>query len=115
MGQGGEDFPELLEELRTYLGPEKPGQVVKAIPGQGTNVPITLLGSSTSSAQLAGMLGLPYAFAVGDELTCDFKVTHPEERPLPYWGIGKVVRVEGCTAAIELHAGGLSQGYSGRN
>src|SRR5467141_2056963 len=61
--QTGDDFPELLEELRTYLGSEKPGQVVKAIPGQGSNVPITLLGSSAFSAQLAAMLGLPFAFA----------------------------------------------------
>jgi len=61
--QTGEDFPELLDELRTYLGPEKPGQFVKAIPGQGSNVPITLLGSSDSSAQLAARLGLPFAFA----------------------------------------------------
>src|SRR6202158_443466 len=63
MGQNGEDFPALLEELRTYLGPEKPGQVVKAIPGQGSNVPVTLLGSSGFSAHLAGTLGLPFAFA----------------------------------------------------
>src|SRR6202790_2815518 len=63
LGQTGEDFPALLAELQTYLGPEKPGQVVKAIPGQGSNVPITLLGSSGFSAQLAGMLGLPFAFA----------------------------------------------------
>ena len=61
--QTGEDFPALLEELRTYLGPEKPGQAVKAIPGQGSNVPITLLGSSGFSAQLASRLGLPFAFA----------------------------------------------------
>jgi luciferase family oxidoreductase group 1 len=61
--QSGEDFPALLEELQTYLGPEKPGQVVKAIPGQGSNVPITLLGSSGFSAQLAGMQSLPFAFA----------------------------------------------------
>jgi len=61
--QSGEDFPALLDELRTYLGPEKPGQAVKAIPGQGSNVPITLLGSSGFSAQLAAMLGLPFAFA----------------------------------------------------
>src|SRR5580693_4526089 len=61
--QTGDDFPALLEELRTYLGPEKPGQAVKAIPGQGSNVPITLLGSSGFSAQLAAMLGLPFAFA----------------------------------------------------
>lgn len=61
--QSGEDFPALLDELRTYLGPEKPGQAVKASPGQGSNVPITLLGSSGFSAQLAAMLGLPFAFA----------------------------------------------------
>src|SRR5271167_1060599 len=61
--QSGEDFPVLLAELQTYLGPERPGQVVKAIPGQGSNVPITLLGSSGFSAQLAGILGLPFAFA----------------------------------------------------
>jgi luciferase family oxidoreductase group 1 len=61
--QTGENFPALLEELRTYLGPEKPGQAVKAIPGQGSNVPITLLGSSGFSAQLASRLGLPFAFA----------------------------------------------------
>src|SRR5271155_3872698 len=61
--QSGEDFPALLEELQTYLGPEKPGQVVRAIPGQGSDVPITLLGSSGFSAQLAGELGLPFAFA----------------------------------------------------
>ena len=61
--QTGEDFPALLEELRTYLGPERPGQAVRAIPGQGSNVPITLLGSSGFSAGLAAMLGLPFAFA----------------------------------------------------
>jgi len=61
--QSGEDFPELLEELRSYLRPEKPGQAVKAIPGQGSNVPVTLLGSSGFSVQLAAALGLPFAFA----------------------------------------------------
>ena len=61
--QGGDDFPELLEELRTYLGPEQPHQAVKAVPGQGSRVPITLLGSSDYGAQLAARLGLPFAFA----------------------------------------------------
>jgi luciferase family oxidoreductase group 1 len=63
LGQTGEEFPELLEELRTYLGPPRPGQMVHAFPGQGSNVPITLLGSSMFSAQLAARLGLPFAFA----------------------------------------------------
>jgi luciferase family oxidoreductase group 1 len=61
--QTGDDFPELLQELQTYLGDERPGQAVKAIPGQGSHVPITLLGSSGFSAQLAARLGLPFAFA----------------------------------------------------
>src|ERR1700691_113833 len=61
--QTGEDFPALLSELQTYLGPERPGHTVRAIPGQGSNVPITSLGSSAFSAQLAAMLGLPFAFA----------------------------------------------------
>src|ERR1700733_10788655 len=41
LGQTGDDFPDLLEELTTYLGPEELGQAVKAFPGQGSNVPIT--------------------------------------------------------------------------
>ncbi len=63
LGQSGDDFPELLAELRTYLGPGVSGQAVKAIPGQGSRVPVTLLGSSDFSARLAASLGLPFAFA----------------------------------------------------
>lgn len=63
LGQSGDVFPELLEELRGYLGSERPGQSVRAIPGQNSHVPITLLGSSLFSAQLAAKLGLPFAFA----------------------------------------------------
>jgi luciferase family oxidoreductase group 1 len=59
----GEDFPALLDELRRYLGEPKPSQRVHAYPGEGTNVPIWLLGSSDFSARLAGQLGLPFAFA----------------------------------------------------
>ena len=61
--QSGDDFPELLQELRMYLGPQRPGQAVKASPGQGSGVPITLLGSSDFSARLAAGLGLAFAFA----------------------------------------------------
>jgi len=60
----GEDFPEQLHELRTYLNPSlSDGMHVRAIPGEGLNIPIWLLGSSGFSAQLAGELGLPFAFA----------------------------------------------------
>jgi luciferase family oxidoreductase group 1 len=56
-------FPHDVVELQTLLGPVQPGQVVRAVPGAGTNVPIWILGSSLFGAQLAAMLGLPYAFA----------------------------------------------------
>ncbi|MET0519401.1 MAG: LLM class flavin-dependent oxidoreductase [Burkholderiaceae bacterium] len=56
-------FPDDVLELQAYLGPAREGQVVRAIPGQGTEVPIWLLGSSLYSAQLAAYLGLPFAFA----------------------------------------------------
>ncbi|MCG7856852.1 LLM class flavin-dependent oxidoreductase [Flavihumibacter sediminis] len=57
------EFPSDVVELINYLGDADPQAKVRAIPGQGTKVPVWLLGSSTYSAQLAGMLGLPFAFA----------------------------------------------------
>ncbi len=62
-GLGAEQFPEDVARLQELLGPLRPGQPVKAIPGAGTEVPVWLLGSSLYSAQLAAMRGLPYAFA----------------------------------------------------
>ncbi|WP_226503771.1 LLM class flavin-dependent oxidoreductase [Pseudomonas sp. MWU16-30317] len=58
-----DDFPDDVAELIEYLGPRFPEQKVIAVPGSDTNIPIWLLGSSLFSAQLAGMRGLPYAFA----------------------------------------------------
>ena len=58
-----DDFPALLDELRRFLGQPHPPQQVHAYPGEGTNVPIWLLGSSDFSARLAARLGLPFAFA----------------------------------------------------
>ncbi|WP_379130291.1 LLM class flavin-dependent oxidoreductase [Paenibacillus sp. sgz500958] len=66
LSRDGHEFPEQLAELQSYLDPDTfdsrpPG--VRAIPGEGLNIPIWLLGSSGFSAQLAGQLGLPFAFA----------------------------------------------------
>ncbi len=57
------DFPREVQELAHFLGPVQPGQRVQAVPGGGSKVPLWILGSSTFGAQLAAMLGLPYAFA----------------------------------------------------
>ncbi|MEZ2660191.1 LLM class flavin-dependent oxidoreductase [Aneurinibacillus aneurinilyticus] len=60
----GQDFPEQLDELRSYLNPSlSAGMRVRAIPGEGLHIPIWLLGSSGFSARLAGQLGLPFSFA----------------------------------------------------
>lgn len=65
LASSGKDFPELLHELLSYFKPydESGGSGVRAIPGEGLNIPIWLLGSSDFSAQLAAGLGLPFAFA----------------------------------------------------
>jgi luciferase family oxidoreductase group 1 len=56
-------FPQEVVELQRYLADAVPGQAVRATPGAGTKVPLWILGSSLFGAQLAAMLGLPYAFA----------------------------------------------------
>jgi len=58
-----DQFPQDVVELMHYFQPPEPGQQVQAIPGAGLDVPIWILGSSTYGAQLAAILGLPYAFA----------------------------------------------------
>ncbi|OHV07688.1 LLM class flavin-dependent oxidoreductase [Kushneria phosphatilytica] len=60
---GVSDFPQQVAELQRFLGDGQPGQQVHAWPGEGTHVPIWLLGSSGYSAQLAAQMGLPFAFA----------------------------------------------------
>jgi luciferase family oxidoreductase group 1 len=60
---GGEEFPQDVVELMAYFQPVQPGQRVQAVPGAGLSVPIWILGSSTFGAQLAAILGLPFAFA----------------------------------------------------
>ena len=60
---GGDTFPQDVLELQSYFRPAEPGQLVRAVPGAGLNVPIWLLGSSLFSAELAAYLGLPFAFA----------------------------------------------------
>ncbi|WP_172199752.1 LLM class flavin-dependent oxidoreductase [Saccharibacillus qingshengii] len=61
----GEDFPQLLEELRGFFDASKTSYhaPVRAVPGEGLNVPVWLLGSSDFSARLAAYQGLPFSFA----------------------------------------------------
>ncbi|MDE5051705.1 LLM class flavin-dependent oxidoreductase [Niallia taxi] len=56
-------FPEDVQALLTYFGPEEEQSYVRAYPGANKNIPLYILGSSTDSAYLAAQLGLPYVFA----------------------------------------------------
>jgi luciferase family oxidoreductase group 1 len=58
-----DDFPRDVVELMEYFRPADPAQALRAVPGEGQDVDVWILGSSTFGAQLAAYLGLPYAFA----------------------------------------------------
>ena len=77
-------FPQDVVELQAYFRPVSEQQAVHAVPGAGLSVPIWLLGSSLFSAQLAALLGLPFAFAAHfapEQLHEALKLYHREFRP----------------------------------
>ncbi|MDZ5459806.1 LLM class flavin-dependent oxidoreductase [Azohydromonas lata] len=61
--EAADQFPQDVAELLAYFEPARAGQALRAIPGEGLRVPVWVLGSSLFGAQLAALLGLPYAFA----------------------------------------------------
>jgi luciferase family oxidoreductase group 1 len=61
--EGPNDFPDSVMELKKYFSAQNRTSKVRAIPGEGLDIPMWLLGSSTYSAQLAAILGLPFGFA----------------------------------------------------
>ncbi|MBL9010863.1 MAG: LLM class flavin-dependent oxidoreductase [Alphaproteobacteria bacterium] len=61
--ENADNFPRDVQEILALFAPAGDNQIVQAVPGAGLNVPVWILGSSTFGAQLAGILGLPYAFA----------------------------------------------------
>ena len=82
-----DDFPKDVLELIAYMDDPRPGQPVRAIPGQGSKVPVWMLGSSTYGAQLAAALGLPYAFAshfAPEQLTQALELYRAQFRPSPF-------------------------------
>jgi luciferase family oxidoreductase group 1 len=79
-----EDFPRDVAELLSYFLPARDGRAVRAVPGEGLMVPVWLLGSSLYSAQLAALMGLPFAFAshsAPDYLLQALKIYRSEFRP----------------------------------
>ncbi len=103
-----ERFPQDVLELQALLGPLQPNQILRAVPGTNTNVPLWILGSSLFGAQLAAMLGLPYAFAshfAPDELMgaleiyrARFEPSQQLDRPYAMVGMNAVVADTDATA-----------------
>ncbi len=85
-------FPQQIQELQRYFSVENSKSAVRAIPGEGCDIPIYILGSSTDSAWLAAKMGLPYAFAghfAPDMMATAFEIYRSnyepsEEFPKPY-------------------------------
>jgi len=107
-----ETFPEDVIELRGLLSDESPIPGVRAIPGQGTHVPLYILGSSLFGAQLAAQLGLPYAFAsqfapraLADAVRTyrsRFQPSPDLDRPYVIAGVGAIVADTASSAADQL-------------
>ncbi len=57
------NFPADIKKLQTFFSTDNSESTVRAIPGEGLDIPIWVLGSSTDSAMVAAAMGLPYAFA----------------------------------------------------
>jgi luciferase family oxidoreductase group 1 len=108
-----ERFPQDVLELQAFLSDESPVEGVRAIPGEGTHVPLYILGSSTFGAQLAAQLGLPYAFASHfaprllhsaiDIYRRTFQPSAQLEQPYVIAGVG-VLAAETTEVAMEEYA-----------
>ncbi|MBZ4420712.1 LLM class flavin-dependent oxidoreductase [Myxococcus sp. RHSTA-1-4] len=100
LASSSESFPQDVLELQGYFEPATPHQAIRAVPGAGLKVPLWLLGSSLFSAQLAAMLGLPFAFAShfapGHMMQAlqlyrsNFKPSESLQRPYAMLGIGVI-------------------------
>ncbi|MEH6714455.1 LLM class flavin-dependent oxidoreductase [Parasphingorhabdus flavimaris] len=112
------EFPRDVLELQAFLaGDDRLG--IKATPGQGTNIPLYILGSSLFGAQLAAALGLPYAFAshfapqmLDDALTIyrrDFKPS--EQLAEPYVICGFNIFAADSSEEAEFHATSMLQSF----
>lgn len=79
-----EDFPQQVMELKAYFSKENSTAKVRAIPGEGVDIPMWILGSSTDSAHLAAYFGMPYAFAghfAPQQMQTAFAIYRNEFRP----------------------------------
>ena len=119
LGSDVNQFPNDVVELIDYFKPAEPGQRVRAVPGEGLDIPIWILGSSLFGAQLAAMLGLPYAFAshfAPQQMAEAIKVYRESFRPSeqlsePYVMLGFNVFAAETDEQAELLASSVQQAF----
>jgi luciferase family oxidoreductase group 1 len=107
-------FPQDVVELQRFLGDESPLPGIRAIPGEGTHVPLYILGSSLFGAELAAQLGLPYAFAshfaprfLHEAIKVyreEFKPSEQSPEPYVIAGVGVIAADTEESAAAQLQA-----------
>lgn len=107
-----EQFPRQILELQKYFSKENANAPVRAIPGEGLDIPMYMLGSSTDSAWLAAELGLPYAFAAHfapDHMEMAFKIYREHIVPSKYLDKPYIIAcVNGIAAETSAEAQFLS-------
>ena len=119
LGGDSDRFPQDVVELLNYFHPAVPGQHVQAVPGAGLLVPVWILGSSTFGAQLAAMLGLPYAFAshfapeqMEDAIAIYRQTFKPsEQQATPYVMLGVNIFAADTDAEARLLYSSLQQAF----
>ena len=122
-------FPQDVLELQAFLAPVQDGQVIQAVPGGGTKVPLWILGSSTFGAQLAAALGLPYGFASHfapdyllpalETYRAQFQPSEQLDRPYAMVGVNVVAAQTDAEArrlftSIQQRFAGMVRGKRGR-
>jgi luciferase family oxidoreductase group 1 len=95
-------FPKQISELQQYFSKENSTAPVRAIPGEGLDIPLYILGSSTDSAWLAAELGLPYAFAghfAPEQMEMAFQIYRQHFEPSKYLAKPHIIACVNAIAA----------------
>ncbi|MFZ2628545.1 MAG: LLM class flavin-dependent oxidoreductase [Rugosibacter sp.] len=113
-------FPRDVLELMAYFAPAQEGQAVRAVPGEGLNIPIWILGSSLFGATLAAALGLRFAFAshfAPAQMEQAIEIYRTQFRPSeqlqkPYVMLGFNVFAADTDAEAQLLASSMQQSFT---
>ena len=114
-----EDFKKAIQEMQMYMSDEAWDLDVAPHPGAGSKIPLTILGSSETSAHIAAELGLPYSFAghfapntIGYALSIyrnEFKPSKYLEKPYVILGTSvNIAKNKDQAEALKKHAQNIS-------